>query len=77
MMDHTRLTNIFPSFLTGIINSYTQVFFSNNRVFAAILIVVSFFDFWAGASGLFAVVISNTMAYLIGLNRATIQKGYY
>ena len=77
MMDHTRLTNIFPSFLTGIINSYTQVFFSNNRVFAAILIVVSFFDFWAGASGLFAVVISNTMAYLIGLNRTNIQKGYY
>ena len=76
-MENSRLTNIFPSFFSGIINSYTQVFFSNNRIFAAILIIVSFFDFWAGTSGLFAVVISNAMAYLIGLNQTNIKKGYY
>jgi urea transporter len=76
-MENTRLTQIFPSFFSGIINSYTQVFFSNNKVFASILVIVSFFDFWAGASGLFAVLISNTLAYLIGLNRINIKKGYY
>jgi urea transporter len=77
MMDKNRLNHIFPSFFEGIINSYTQVFFSNNRIFATILLVVSFFDFWAGTSGLFAVVISNTLAYLIGLNLTNIKKGYY
>jgi len=76
-MEKSRITQIFPSFFPGIINSYTQVFFSNNRVFASVLLVVSFFDFWAGTAGLFAVVISNTMAYLIGLNQANIKKGYY
>jgi len=76
-MEKSRITQIFPSFFPGIINSYTQVFFSNNRVFASILLVVSFFDFWAGTAGMFAVVISNTMAYLIGLNQANIKKGYY
>ena len=76
-MDNTRLNQLFPSFFTGVINSYTQVFFSKNRVFAVILLVVSFFDFWAGTSGLFAVLISNALAYLIGLNKTNIQKGYY
>lgn len=42
-----------------------------------ILMVVSFFDFWAGLSGLIAIVVSNTMAYLIGFNRMNIRRGYY
>ena len=39
--------------------------------------VVSFFDFWAGLSGLIAIIVSNAMAYLIGFNRVNIKKGYY
>ncbi len=42
-----------------------------------ILLVVSFFDAWAGASGLIAVVVSNTLAYLMGLNRHKIKQGNY
>ncbi len=68
---------LFPSFLSSIVNSYTQVFFSNSRIFALILVAVSFFDFWAGMSGLIAIIVSNTMAYLIGFNRGNIKKGYY
>ncbi len=72
-----KLKQIFPSFLESILNSYTQVFFSNNRVFAIFLIVVTFFDPFAGMSGLLAVVFSNTSAYLIGFNRQNIKAGYY
>jgi urea transporter len=72
-----KLKILFPSFLSSILNSYTQVFFSNNRVFAVILIVVSFFNVLAGVSGLFAVVASNIIAYLIGFNRNNIRLGYY
>jgi len=72
-----RLTYIFPSFLSGLLNSYTQIFFSNSMVFAVVLVVVSFFDLWAGVSGLVAVMVSNTLAYLIGLNRLKIKMGYY
>lgn len=39
--------------------------------------VVSFFDYWAGLSGLIAIIVSNAMAYLIGFNRMNIKKGYY
>jgi urea transporter/murein DD-endopeptidase MepM/ murein hydrolase activator NlpD len=76
-LTYKNLTYTFPSFLSSILNSYTQVFFSNSRVFSLILMAVSFFDFWAGVSGVVAVMVTNIMAYLIGLNRFNITKGYY
>lgn len=76
-MEHPKLSHIFPSFWTGVLNSYTQIFFSNNRIFAGILAIVSFFDFWAGFSGLAAVISANLMAALMGLNQNNIRKGYY
>ena len=42
-----------------------------------ILIVVTFLNFWAGFSGVVAVMVSNILAYLIGFNRINIRKGYY
>lgn len=72
-----KLKNIFPQFLQSILNSYTQVFFSNDRIFAIILIGVSFFDLNAGISGLIAVLVSNITAYLMGFNRHNIKSGYY
>jgi len=72
-----KLKNIFPHFISSTLNSYTQVFFSNNRIFAFILIIVTFFDLNAGISGLAAVLISNLTAYLIGFNRYNIKSGYY
>jgi urea transporter/murein DD-endopeptidase MepM/ murein hydrolase activator NlpD len=59
------------------VNSYTQIFFSDNRIFALILMAVTFFDFWAGLSGMISIIVSNSMAYLIGFNRLNIRKGYY
>lgn len=72
-----QLKTIFPFFWQSISNSYTQVFFSKNKWMGLLLIVVSFFDLNAGASGLLAVLIANTAAYLIGLNRQQIVSGYY
>lgn len=39
--------------------------------------MVTFFDFWAGLSGMISIIVSNAMAYLIGFNRMNIKKGYY
>ena len=72
-----RIKDIFPNFIKSIYNSYSQIFFSNNWVLAIILICVSFFDVYAGISGLVAVVFSNTLAYLIGFNRVNIKSGFY
>jgi urea transporter len=58
-------------------NSYALVFFSNNQVFAWILLIVTFFDYISGLAGLLAIIISNSVAWLAGLNVEKIRKGYY
>jgi urea transporter len=72
-----RLKEQIPSFVSSILNSYTQVFFSNNKVFALFLMLVTFFDVYAGLCGLLAVIISNILAFLSGFNNFKIQSGYY
>ncbi len=58
-------------------NSYTQVFFSDNRWLGLLLIVVSFMDLYAGLSGAMMVIISNLLAQSMGFNDWLIRKGYY
>ncbi len=72
-----RIRQIFPHFINSVLNSYSQIFFSNSKIFAIILVVVSFFDLNAGVSGLIAVLVSNAAAYIIGFNREKITAGYY
>ena len=64
-------------FLKGILNSYSQVFFSDNRIFSVILLVVTFVDLYAGLFGLVSVICTNTAGYLLGLDRRNIAKGLY
>lgn len=61
----------------GILNSYGQVFFSKNIFFSVVLIVVSFFDVYAGIAGVLAVLFSNLTAFFIGLNKEKIKVGAY
>jgi len=61
----------------SITNSYSQVFFSKSKVFAFLIILVSFFDFYAGLAGFIAVLSSNLAAYFIGFNRDNIRNGFY
>jgi len=64
-------------FLKGIQNSYGQVFFSDNRVFAIIIFLVSFIDLYAGLLGLLSVLTTNLAGVLIGFDRKLISRGYY
>ena len=64
-------------FLKGILNSYSQVFFSDNRIFSVILLVVTFVDLYAGMFGLISVICTNLAGYLLGVDRRTIAKGMY
>lgn len=59
------------------INSYTMVFFSKNRWFGLILVLVSFFDIYAGIAGMISIFTANSFAWLMGLNRANILSGFY
>ncbi|HIP49440.1 MAG TPA: peptidase M23 [Lutibacter sp.] len=64
-------------FWEATINSYSQVFFSDNKLFGFILLVVSFFDIWAGISGLLAVLTTIGIALALGFSHFQIQKGSY
>ncbi len=72
-----KFRQLFPHFVQALLNSYTQIFFSNSLVFGALIMLVTFFDFWAGLSGITAVLVANGLAYIIGFNRFNIRSGYY
>ncbi len=64
---------IFP----GILNSYSIIFFLNNKFFAVVLMIVSFFNFYAGLSGLYAVVFSLLLGSSMQLDKTTLRSGVY
>jgi urea transporter len=64
-------------FSESIINSYTQIFFSKNRVFGVILIATTFFDPGLGLSGLIAIIVSNLIALWLGFDKSFIREGSY
>ncbi len=77
-MENTSNTKtLITEALHGVLNSYSQVFFSNHLWFSILLLIVSFFDFNTGLCGLMGILVSNLSAYLVGLNRFNIRAGYY
>ncbi len=61
----------------SVLNSYSQIFFSENKIFAGLLIIVSFIDKWAGLAGLTSVLVANFTAYFLGFNQVHTNKGIY
>ncbi|MFO7617754.1 MAG: urea transporter, partial [Bacteroidales bacterium] len=59
----------------GVLNSYSQVFFSDNRVFAAIILIITFLVPTAGLAGLAGVAISLVLAGWLGFDKQLISKG--
>lgn len=63
--------------LYGILNSYSQVFFSNDKIFALILLIASFLDPMVGLSGLIAIFFTQLTAYIFSYNKTYIKDGSY
>lgn len=61
----------------GFINSYSQIFFSLDRVFGILLLLVSFIDVGAGLSGVLAIGICQVTATLFNFNQNLIKDGSY
>lgn len=74
MLKSEKLIN---ELFTGILNSYSMVFFSKNHLLALLLIAVSFFDVYAGVSGLVSVITANLSARFLGLNQYNTASGFY
>ncbi len=57
--------------------SYSQVFFSRDKVFAVILLLASFIDVKAGLSGLVAILVAQALASLLSFDKLLIKSGTY
>jgi urea transporter/murein DD-endopeptidase MepM/ murein hydrolase activator NlpD len=64
-------------FIDGVLHSYAQVLFSKNKLIGIILLLLTFFHFELGITGLFAVLIMNGLAYLTKAPIQTIQDGLF
>lgn len=64
-------------FFSSILNSYSQVFFSTHKPFAILLLVVTFYDIYAGLSGLIAVITTSVTAFILNLHKPTTSQGFY
>lgn len=63
--------------LPAILNSYSVIFFFNNKLMGAIIMLVSFFNFYAGLSGLIAVLVTILVANSMGLDKTQLKQGLF
>ena len=61
----------------SIVNSYAQIFFSNHKWLAYLLLLASFIDPYLGVSGLIAAAASVFFAKWMGFNQESIRSGMY
>ena len=61
----------------GLLHSYSQIFFSFDKVFAVILLLCSFIDPFVGVSAILAGVVAILGAYFLGYDHKNIREGMY
>lgn len=69
--------NVFAIAWQGFLNSYAQIMFSKNTVFAVLLLLVSFMDLGMGIAGVISIAIVQFAAILLNFNRELIRDGSY
>jgi len=74
-----RRANIFffNTVLPATLNSYSIIFFFNNKLLASVIMLVSFFNFFAGLSGLIAVLLAVLVAESMGFDKLQLKNGIY
>jgi urea transporter/murein DD-endopeptidase MepM/ murein hydrolase activator NlpD len=69
------LKNIKDILIPATLNSYSVIFFFNNRLFAIILLIATFFNITAGLSGLIATITTVVIADRMGFDKILIKNG--
>ncbi len=77
MIANKRIKTYLGTYFEGFLNSYAQIFFSNNKLFALLLLLISFFDFGGGLSGAISILVAQLTASLFNLNTYYIKDGSY
>ena len=77
-MPHKKYTGILREIIVpATLNSYSIIFFFNNFLLAGFIMVVTFFNFFAGLSGLIAILVTVLTAYSMGFDKFKIKSGIY
>jgi len=77
-MSFNRTVNIFRNIvLPATLNSYSIIFFFNNKLLALVILLVSFFNVFAGLSGLVAVLVTVLIANSMGFDKIQLKNGVY
>lgn len=63
--------------LPATLNSYSIIFFLDNKILATGLLCLTFFNVYAGFSGLIAVLTAVSIAHSMGFDRLLLRKGLY
>jgi len=63
--------------LPATLNSYSVIFFFNNKLMACLMMLVTFFNFYAGLSGLLAVLLSVILANFMGFDKEQLKRGLF
>ncbi len=72
------IINIFRTvILPATLNSYSAIFFFNNKLLALVIMAVTFFNFFAGLSGLMAVLVAVLIANAMGFEKLRLKSGVY
>ena len=73
----TSLSILRKTIIPAVLNSYSVVFFFNNRLLAIVLLIVTFFNLTAGLSGLIAVLTAVIVASSMGFDKLRLKQGIY
>jgi urea transporter len=76
-LNKKRIISFLHFLQEALLNSYSMLFFSKHRVFAVLIMAVSFFNPYTGIGGFYAVLAGITFTSLIGLRREDVITGLY
>jgi urea transporter len=70
-------SDISETIIPAVLNSYSVIFFFNNRMVALVLLIVTFFNIIAGLCGLIAVLVAVIIARSMGFDNGLLRQGIY
>ena len=74
-MKSTKIIAFLKYFSVAILNSYGMLFFSKNKIFSLLILLVSFFTPFTGACGMAALVAALIAASALGFGKQQVKKG--
>ena len=74
-MSAIKIKAFFKYFLIAILNSYGMLFFSKNKFFSLLILLVSFFTPFTGSCGMAALMVALIAASALGFSRQQVKKG--